>query len=204
MFAYCNNSPINYADPSGTIAVEIIVALAKQAAVGAVINLATSYLAATITGQSFTLRDGCWAAVAGAGSGIHPALGGTIGGIYAAYSSYENGVDTAGIIISGVVSFCCTAFSVGGLSEFVEGAAGVFVDATFTFASNLISAATYTGISKNATKTTKSSNINAIPWSSPNYSPKSSLSANAFWGSSNDPVHRNTVACPWMYPDFAT
>ena len=202
MLAYCNNNPINYADSTGTLAVAAVLALAKKAAIGAVINLATSYLAATITGQSFTLRDGCWAAVAGAGSGIHPALGGAIGGIYAAYSSYENGVDTAGIIVSGVTSFCCTAFCVGSFSKYVEGVAAPFVDAIFTFASNAISAATYAGISKKTTKTPQS-NVIAIPWSNPNYSPTYSNSVNTS-NTTSSISRRNTVACPWMYPDFST
>lgn len=111
---------------------------------------------------------------------------------------------TVGIILSGTASFVCTTFCMGSLSKYVEGAAAVGIDTMFTFVSNLISSATYSGINKKGTKSSKASNVNAIPWSSPNYSPKSSLSVSAYSSSSNTSPRRNTVACPWMYPDFAT
>ena len=154
-------------DPSGEIAVEAIWATLKKMAISGAINLVTSFGAALISNQKFSLRDGTVAFIAGAGSGINPLIGGVVGGGYAAYSSYESGANIGGVILSGFAAFVCNACSLGGLSKYLEGLAKVFVETVFTSASNLLSAVIYKGVQQ---KTPKAESV-PVPAPSPTPTP---------------------------------
>lgn len=115
LFSYCNNNPANYFDISG--AFPWAVALA-----GAVVNVATTYIAAKVTGQEYTLVDGLVAAAAGFCNAI-PNVGwfisGAISGAYTAWGAYKNGASLGGAIGCGVLSCMATIFSIGNLSDFL-------------------------------------------------------------------------------------
>ena len=183
MFAYCGNNPVFREDDSGTIWGAILI--------GATVNLVTSYLAAKMTNQQFTLMDGLVAVAAGGFGAVLPGIGGLISGAYTGYMAYKNGATTKQAVLCSAVAFSCTAFSMGGISDLVEEgakltgklAAKTLVNTTFTTAYNGIAAATYSGIMKKAqnNKTTPSPrsektptqaatvNYNACPWMSPLY-----------------------------------
>lgn len=183
MFAYCGNNPVFREDNSGTIWGAILI--------GAGVNLVTSYFAAKMTNQQFTLMDALVAVAAGGFGAVLPGVGGLISGAYTGYMAYKNGATTKQAVLCGAVAFSCTAFSMGGISDLVdEGAkltgklaAKTFVNTTFTTAYNGISAATYGGIvkksqksksasspsSKNVTVQATTANYNAFPWMSSLY-----------------------------------
>ena len=85
MFAYCGNNPVFREDDSGTIWGAILI--------GATVNLVTSYLAAKITNQQFTLVDGLVAVAAGGVGAVLPGVGGFISGAYTAHMAYKNGAE---------------------------------------------------------------------------------------------------------------
>ena len=183
MFVYCGNNPVFREDDHGTIWATILI--------GATVNLVTSYLAAKMTNQQFTLVDGLVAVAAGGVGAVLPGVGGLISGAYTGYMAHKNGATTKQAVLCGAVAFSCTAFSMGGISDLVEEgakltgklAAKAFVNTTFTTAYNGISAATYSGVvknsqknkpatspsSKNKTAQTTTVNYNACPWMSPLY-----------------------------------
>ena len=63
LYAYCDDNPVMYRDDAGMF---VITATAIEIAVGAIINIATSYIAAKATGQKFGIGDCGVAAIAGA------------------------------------------------------------------------------------------------------------------------------------------
>ena len=69
LYAYCDDNPVMYRDDAGMF---VITATAIEIAVGAIINIATSYIAAKATGQKFGIGDCVVAAIAGAVSVIIP------------------------------------------------------------------------------------------------------------------------------------
>ena len=154
MFAYCGNNPVFREDNSGRVWGAILI--------GAGINLVTSYLAAKVTNQQFTLMDGLVAAAAGGVGAILPGVGGLMSGAYTAYMAYENGATVKEAVFCGAISFSCTAFSMGGVSsQITEGfkitgkyITQAFVNTTFSTAYNSISAATYRGVVNKAQKKT--------------------------------------------------
>lgn len=69
LYAYCDDNPVMYRDDAGMF---VITATAIEITVGAIINVATSYIAAKATGQKFGIGDCVVAAIAGAVSVIIP------------------------------------------------------------------------------------------------------------------------------------
>ena len=154
MFAYCANNPVKYLDPSGYG----FVAWLANAAVSAAVNVATSFVAAKVTGQEYTWADAGVAALCGVLNsipGIGMYLNGALSGGYAAYSAYTNGASLGEAAFCGVVSGVC---SIAGLSNLAnsQGKAMLSVgvsamcDLTFGTGNNIISAATSKAVIDNA------------------------------------------------------
>ena len=77
MFAYCGNNPINRCDTTGKFWL--------TALVSAAVNVATTFIAAKVTGQSYTWTDASVAFISGAANvipGVGPLLSGSISGGY--------------------------------------------------------------------------------------------------------------------------
>ena len=135
MFAYCMNNPAIMQDSEGKSAVAVFLA---KAAVYATVNVAVTYIAAKVTGQSYSWKDAGVAAVAGA-TGAIPVYGkyisGAITGVYTAYTNYANGADLFGAFSSGIVAAAATTFSMANLAEILGGAIDIstVVLSEFTF-----------------------------------------------------------------------
>lgn len=113
LYAYCENNPINLFDPVGKFVIPTFV---TQIAVGAIVNLATTWIAATVTGQSYGLLDGVIAVTTGALAAANEfefkALAGIVGGLYTAISARNQGASFWGAAAAGVASGVATTFSV--------------------------------------------------------------------------------------------
>ncbi len=162
LYSYCDNNPITRSDNGGRIWNFVI-----AAAVGGVVNLATSYIAAQITGQEYTWMDAGVAFAAGACNaipGCGPYISGAITGAYAGYTSYRNGASIEGAVLCGTVSAVCTTASISNISASLEPtldlATTAAADVVFGTGYNTISAATYRAVTstanKNDAKTSKS------------------------------------------------
>ena len=78
LFAYCGNNPVGRVDDEGKCW-EVIAALAGRAAIGAAVNVFTTFVAAKVTGQEYTRMDAAIAAGTGVANAICPiatAIGG--------------------------------------------------------------------------------------------------------------------------------
>jgi RHS repeat-associated protein len=147
MFAYCGNNPINLSDPNGKFALGI--ALGK-AALGAAVNVFTTYIGAKSTGQSYSWKDATIAAVSGAlgtGNTLLKIAAGVVSGVYTGVTAYQNGANTGKAILSGFVSAWGTTVSVANIAGWTGPALNLgvstFTDLVFGTAANSISAATY-------------------------------------------------------------
>ena len=157
LFAYCGNNPVNRKDINGNFWV--------AALVGAAVNVATTFIAAKVTGQEYTWADFGIAALSGAVNAI-PVVGtvlsGVITGTYAGYMSYANGATVGEAIFCGTVAGTLTASSISNLANIsgttLDVATTAFVDLVYGTAFNTISAATYKGITNNAQVRNKTSN----------------------------------------------
>lgn len=157
MFAYCGNNPVARKDEGGEIWNYVI-----AGAVSAAVNVITTYVAAKVTGQEYTLLDAGVAALAGAVNVI-PVVGtyisGAITGVYAGTMAYSNGASLGAAIGCGVVAGVCTTASIGNLANATGGAldlaTGALVDLVFGTGYNCISAATYKAVTtpKSSTST---------------------------------------------------
>ena len=147
MFAYCLNNPVNISDINGKLGFGIMLG---KAALGAAVNVLTTYIGARVTGQSYSWKDAGVAALAGAlgtgGTGLKIAAG-VVSGIYSGVMAYQNGADLGKAILSGVVAAYGTTVSVANIAGWTKTplALGVstFTDIVFGTASNSIAAATY-------------------------------------------------------------
>ena len=149
MFAYCGNNPIMRCDPFGE---NPLIALA-YAAVGALINIGASYIAAKVTGQSFTFTDGLVAAGVGIAcsfGSVGTLLGGILSCGYSAYSSRQNGASVFGMCLVGLVSFVFTAGGIGNIAGLDHTWANLgiqaFVDFIFGTGYNSMSAGVYKAV----------------------------------------------------------
>ena len=70
LFAYCGNNPVGRIDDGGESWQEVLV----KAAVGAGVNVFTTYVAAKATGQEYTIKDAAVAAATGAINGVSNSL----------------------------------------------------------------------------------------------------------------------------------
>ena len=154
MFAYCLNNPVNYEDPNGELALGVILSKAAivvgKAAVGAAVNVATTFIAAKVTGQSYSWQDAGIAALSGAlgtGSTIMKVAAGAVSGIYSGYMAHENGASTMEVIMSSVAAAYGTTVSVANIAGWsginLSLGTSVFTDLVFGTAANSISAAVY-------------------------------------------------------------
>lgn len=154
MFAYCENNPVEGEDPHGgfvlsAIATKIAIAVGK-AAIGASINVLTTYIGAKVTGQSYTWKDAGIAALSGAlgtGGTAMKIAAGAVSGIYSGYVAYKNGASIGGAIAAGAVSAYGTTASVANIATWtgVDLSIGIstFTDFVFGTGANSIAAATY-------------------------------------------------------------
>ena len=147
MFAYCNNNPVNQSDPNGEFVLGVTLG---KAAIGAAVNVLTTYIGAKVTGQSYSWKDAGVAALAGAlgtgGTGLKIAAG-VVSGIYSSVMAYQNGADLGKAMLSGAVAALGTTVSVANIAgwtgEALELGVSTFTDLVFGTASNSIAAATY-------------------------------------------------------------
>jgi hypothetical protein len=144
MYAYCKNRPTVFYDPSGEIAWEVV----GFAAVGAAVNVATSFLVAKAMGQSYTWTDAGFAAAAGAACTFGVAgrvVGGLLSGGYSASTTYQNGSDGVKPVVAGIVSFTTTFAGIGNYSKldkvWSELGTQAFIDVVFGTGSNFASSA---------------------------------------------------------------
>ena len=105
LYAYCDNNPVMRVDHSG----EFWGFIAK-AALGAAITLGTSWFAAKVTGQEFTIKDVAVSVAAGVLNATGELWGvigsGLVVGVYTMCSNFESGASWGAAIASGVITFC--------------------------------------------------------------------------------------------------
>ena len=148
MFAYCLCNPVNSYDPDGEFAIGTILG---KAAIGAGINVLTTFVAAKVTGQDYTWKDAGVAALSGAiGSGNATKLkviAGVVSGVYTGAMAYKNGASLDGALAAGVVSGVGTTFAVSNIAQWLKAPLGPVaapvVDLIFGTSANTMAAVTY-------------------------------------------------------------
>ena len=151
MFAYCNNDPVNHVDHNGEFGLLTLI----SAAVSAVVNVATTYIAAKATGQEYTLTDALVSAAIGATNaipGVGPFIAGGISGAYSAYTAVKNGATVGEAALCFAVSATATTASIGNLANLgtesaLSIAATASADLVFGTGYNCIAAATNKAVS---------------------------------------------------------
>ena len=101
MFAYCNNNPVVLSDEKGELGV------IATGLIGAGINIASTFIAAKVTGQDYTLMDAAVNGVAGfAGTlGLAGAILGAIAcGGWSGYTTYQSTENYTAAVLSGIVT----------------------------------------------------------------------------------------------------
>ena len=163
MYSYCKNNPVMLMDSDGSFAILAIAGafFAKKGTemlVGAVLNVVTTGLAASIVGEKYTLKDAAMAALTGAAGALGAAgslAAGLISGFVAYGSSREQGEDKTVSFTNAVMAGAFTVGSTGSLSTFLTGSsliktateveiklgASAAIGATCDFGYNLMSAA---------------------------------------------------------------
>ena len=170
LYVYGISNPVAYVDPVGTLA--FLASLLVRMAVGAIINIATTFIAAKVTGQEVTWLDIGVAAAAGAlsasGSKTASIVAGVGAGLYTAIMTYKSGASLGGALAAGAVSGVITANSMSAIGEGILGegidvwvSAGV--DSVFSVAGNSISAATAKSAPVVSPRKSKPSNSAAVP-----------------------------------------
>ena len=96
MFAYCENNPVMGSDPTGEFW-----NVAVGALIGGAVSLASSYITAKITGESFKITDGISAFATGAVAGALTASGLPVGSITAINSAVSFSSSVASDYFSG-------------------------------------------------------------------------------------------------------
>lgn len=152
LYIYCNGNPVAMLDDEGEFAIAMAANLVKMA-VGAVVNVATTYIAAKVTGQEYGIWDGVAAAASGAVNSITTfketamhLLSGLISGAYASYVVYKETEDMGAAAAAGIASAVCTVATPQNLVDFTKIdvkpsiAVSVATDATFGFGNNLAAA----------------------------------------------------------------
>ena len=163
MYSYCKNNPVMLMNSDGSFAILAIAGafFAKKGTemlVGAVVNVVTTGLAASIVGEKYTLKDAAMAALTGAAGALGAAgslAAGLISGFVAYGSSREQGEDKTVSFTNAVMAGAFTVGSTGSLSTFLTGSsliktateveiklgASAAIGATCDFGYNLMSAA---------------------------------------------------------------
>ncbi len=157
LFAYCDNNPVMRTDYDGRFWLTTLV----KAVVGAVVNVTTTFIAAKITGQDYTLTDVGVNAAAGAASafGVGGAvLGGVICGVYTGVSAAQNGATFGEAVLAGAVTGFATTMSISNIAAATtnfgnkasEIAVAAFGDLVFGMGGNSIAAAVSASINNKA------------------------------------------------------
>ena len=112
---------------------------------GAVVNVATTYIAAKATGQDYTWKDALVAAGTGAANAISPWFSGLGSGLYAYVTAKEKGVSNNEALVTGLVSGICTTMSMSNIAnhfvpDLVTLAESTVLDLTYGTGANIISA----------------------------------------------------------------
>ena len=110
LYLYCDNNPIIKVDEEGQIA-EFLV----NAALGAAVNVAASFIIAQAMGQEFGVKDVAAAAVLGA---LNGGAGAVANGLYAGYTSYQSGANINAAIFNGLMSAGVSLISFGDMAGF--------------------------------------------------------------------------------------
>ena len=160
LYAYCDDNPVMYRDDAGMFVVPPIVI---EMAVGAIINVGVSYLAAKATGQSFGIRDLVVAAASGALSPLFKnAVTAMIGSVVlsgsgTAYLAWKSGDNVKNIIVQSGINMFCSLISVNTLIGIKAPEITRVVTDIFGLGSGLVaSAVTVTVGQANYKKTSKS------------------------------------------------
>ena len=145
MYAYCGNNPVNRNDDSGEFW-KIVIGLA----VGAAVNVLTTYIGAKATGQSYSWKDAGIAALAGAlgtGNTVLKIAAGAVTGLYTGITAYQNGADPGKAVLAGLAAAWGTTVSVANIAGWtgpaLELGLSAFTDFIFGTGSNSIAAAIY-------------------------------------------------------------
>ena len=162
LYAYCDDNPITRSDSDGQLWHKLV-EIAAGAVIGAALNVVTGGIAATVTGQKYTLKDMMAAAAAGAIAGgfsvaKHSSLkvlGAIAGGLFSAgytiLCSYTRGDSILSTICNAGTAFLSTVF-ISNLTSFsmldeIPNSIGVAWGVTYGFGANAISASVSSGIS---------------------------------------------------------
>ena len=115
--------------------------------------MTTSYIAAKVTGQNYSLSDGFVAAASGAACAFGPVgavIAGLISGGYSAYASYTSGNNLGGSLLTGIASGVLTGAGIGnivGLNQTVSNLGlQALLDFVFCTGYNSMSAAIYKSV----------------------------------------------------------
>lgn len=159
LYTYCHNNSVIYLDESGTFALS---AFLVSATAGAAVNLATTFIAAQITGQGYTWKDATAAMSSGAVNAVPmagPLLSGLISGVYAGYQSYHNDASLGQAIFCGL----CTTGGISNLASWNKTALTVLeagaIDFVFSTGLNSMAAATYKSVTYNTEKNNTAKSI---------------------------------------------
>lgn len=123
------------------------------AAIGALVTVATTYVAAKLTGQEYTWKDAGFVAGAGAINAVPevgPLFAGLIIGGYAVYTNLNN-VSMPEAVVIGIVSGVCTADGISNLVRVANTEISMSVaDVVFGSGFNAVSAAACKAIQENS------------------------------------------------------
>lgn len=156
LYAYCDNNPLIRADMGGCL--WITMAMVTSTVIGAAVNVATTFIAAKVTGQKYGLREFVVAAATGAigtwGLKAKAAVS-FLNGCYTAWIGWkEENMDALEAIFCGIASGWATFVTVGSLSFFepwkslgLRKVAVTFADGVYSIASNSMAAALYRSFS---------------------------------------------------------
>ena len=106
LYCYCNNDPVNYADPSGCAMVSFLIGLGIAALIGAGMGAASYAVGQFVDGVLTGDFEWSWGGFLGAavGGAVGGALAYTIGGIVVTSKAAAFGIKMAGAFLSGAAT----------------------------------------------------------------------------------------------------
>ena len=157
LYAYCLNNPVIYEDPNGEMLIKAIVA--------SVVNVFTTFAAAIVTRQQYSVIDGMFAAMAGFISALDivgALSAGALSGAGTFVSSLISGCNIEDSITMGITSAAFSSFTLSTLFAAYKVPLDIVVSTaiglTFSFGSNLMSAAVVGGIKYSIYNSRKANN----------------------------------------------